>query len=231
MIFYKLYLLIGLLETTLEFINFSPGVYATKPLLMPLLALAFWHENIKKKPFKVVLLAALFFSWIGDVALLHQSGDSSYFILGLCAFLAAHLLYISAMRKSLGLGNANRLRGVVTLVAVLGLTILLAFYFEREGNAAYEGLVRAAVPIYSVVLGVMVLAAAHQSGADERYAVLLFSGALLFMFSDLVIALRAFSNALAFLSKPTISGIIMTTYILAQFLIIRGMVVLHDRVG
>lgn len=200
-------------------------------MLMPLLALAFWQESIPKHPFKMILLAALFFSWIGDVTLLFQSHSPYYFILGLCAFLTAHVLYIWAMRPGLEYNLANRLRRIVTLFAVLVLTILLVFYFEREGSEAYSGVVRYAVPLYSSVLALMVLAAAHQGSGSERYSILIFSGALLFMFSDLLIALRAFSNALAFLSASITSGIIMATYVLAQFLIIRGMVSYHDKVS
>ena len=231
MIFYKLYLLIGLLEVVIEFLGLSSGVFAVKPMLMPLLALAFWQESIPKHPFKMILLVALFFSWIGDVTLLFQSHSPYYFILGLCAFLTVHVLYIWAMRPGLEYSLANRLRRIVTLFAILVLTILLVFYFEREGNEAYSGVVRYVVPLYSSVLALMVLAAAHQGSGSERYSILIFSGALLFMFSDLFIALRAFSNALAFLSASITSGIIMATYILAQFLIIRGMVSYHDRVG
>lgn len=231
MIFYKLYLLIGLLEVVIEFLGLSSGVFAVKPMLMPLLALAFWQESIPKHPFKMILLVALFFSWIGDVTLLFQSHSPYYFILGLCAFLTVHVLYIWAMRPGLEYSLANRLRRIVTLFAILVLTILLVFYFEREGNEAYSGVVRYAVPLYSSVLALMVLAAAHQGSGSERYSILIFSGALLFMFSDLFIALRAFSNALAFLSASITSGIIMATYILAQFLIIRGMVSYHHRVG
>ena len=231
MIFYKLYLLIGLLEVVIEFLGLSSGVFAVKPMLMPLLALAFWQESIPKHPFKMILLAALFFSWIGDVTLLFQSHSPYYFILGLCAFLTVHVLYIWAMRPGLEYSLANRLRRIVTLFAILVLTILLVFYFEREGNEAYSGVVRYVVPLYSSVLALMVLAAAHQGSGSERYSILIFSGALLFMFSDLFIALRAFSNALAFLSASITSGIIMATYILAQFLIIRGMVSYHHRVG
>ena len=231
MIFYKLYLLIGLLEVVIEFLGLSSGVFAVKPMLMPLLALAFWQESIPKHPFKMILLVALFFSWIGDVTLLFQSHSPYYFILGLCAFLTVHVLYIWAMRPGLEYSLANRLRRIVTLFAILVLTILLVFYFEHEGNEAYSGVVRYAVPLYSSVLALMVLAAAHQGSGSERYSILIFSGALLFMFSDLFIALRAFSNALAFLSASITSGIIMATYILAQFLIIRGMVSYHHRVG
>ena len=215
----------------IEFLGLSSGVFAVKPMLMPLLALAFWQESIPKHPFKMILLVALFFSWIGDVTLLFQSHSPYYFILGLCAFLTVHVLYIWAMRPGLEYSLANRLRRIVTLFAILVLTILLVFYFEREGNEAYSGVVRYAVPLYSSVLALMVLAAAHQGSGSERYSILIFSGALLFMFSDLFIALRAFSNALAFLSASITSGIIMATYILAQFLIIRGMVSYHHRVG
>ncbi|HAB89030.1 MAG TPA: hypothetical protein DCF84_00750 [Bacteroidetes bacterium] len=231
MIFYKLYLLIGLLEVMLEFLEVPSGVFVVKPMLMPLLALAFWQENTPKHPFKLVLFAALVFSWIGDVVLLFQLDSPFCFILGLCAFLTAHLLYIWAMSPGLEFSADNRLRRIVTFVAVLVLTILLVFYFEKEGNRAYSGIVRFAVPLYSLVLALMVLAAAHQGSGGERHSILLFSGALFFMFSDLLIALGAFSNALAFLSTSITSGIIMATYILSQFLIIRGMMAHHDRIS
>ena len=228
MIFYKLYLLVGLLEVTLEFLGISPGVTLTKPLLMPLLAVALWREHTANKVTLNVLLAALFFSWLGDVALLFQSEHATYFVLGLCAFLLAHVLYISAMRLGFESSGANLRRRIVTLIAVASLIVLVVIYFEREGNALYTGVLRFAVPLYALVLGMMVVVAACQGRGNERHAVLIFSGALLFMFSDLTIALGAFSGALDFFSESTRSGVIMATYILAQFLIIRGMVAQYN---
>ena len=69
--------------------------YATKPLLMPLLVIyfvsvvKFFVSSLKKW-----MILALAFSWLGDVLLIFESANSSFFIFGLVAFLIAHMLYI-----------------------------------------------------------------------------------------------------------------------------------------
>ncbi|MET0393775.1 MAG: lysoplasmalogenase family protein, partial [Chitinophagaceae bacterium] len=40
------------------------------------------------------IVAALFFSWAGDILLLFQEKNSLFFLLGLAAFLLAHIFYI-----------------------------------------------------------------------------------------------------------------------------------------
>ena len=69
--------------------------FIAKPLLMILLGAYFISQtrNIKS-PLKKWILIALFFSWAGDVVLMFQESKSIFFMLGLVAFLFAHIFYI-----------------------------------------------------------------------------------------------------------------------------------------
>lgn len=223
MIFYKLYLLLGLLEVTLEYLEIQRGVLLIKPLLMPMLFFAVKCDNGFGLTTQRLVLFALFFSWIGDVLLMFESTHQIFFILGLLGFLGAHLLYIASLRADIDRYHLKSFKGVFGVVLMLGLLVLLTTYFEAKGNANYQGLLRLAVPIYSIVLGSLVVCSANQKTSSNTGGVLLFSGALLFMLSDMLIALGAFSSSINFMGVGFRSALIMFTYILAQFLIVRGL--------
>lgn len=73
----------------------SPEILAwyAKPLLMPILFGAVWlYSGMSNQK---LLLAALVFSWLGDVALMFLYISPHFFIAGLLAFLIAHILYIN----------------------------------------------------------------------------------------------------------------------------------------
>ncbi len=66
----------------------------SKPLLMPLLIGWLLYSGIRNVTKRNWIILALFFSWLGDVLLMFQEKDALFFILGLSAFLIAHLFYI-----------------------------------------------------------------------------------------------------------------------------------------
>jgi uncharacterized membrane protein YhhN len=69
--------------------------YISKPMIVASLALYFVSQtNEIVGGLKKWILAALLFSWIGDVLLLFQPRGSIFFLLGLSAFLLAHIFYI-----------------------------------------------------------------------------------------------------------------------------------------
>src|SRR5688500_5839817 len=74
--------------------------YISKPLLMPLLAIYF-ITSVSGIPsyLKTWVIAALFFSWAGDVLLMFEEKDKLFFMLGLSAFLFAHIFYIMLFHK------------------------------------------------------------------------------------------------------------------------------------
>src|SRR6185436_16619471 len=69
--------------------------YVSKPLLMPLLIVCFIAsaKPISSSLVRFIILA-LVFSWLGDVLLMFESINKNFFILGLIAFLIAHIFYI-----------------------------------------------------------------------------------------------------------------------------------------
>ncbi|HLO82440.1 MAG TPA: lysoplasmalogenase family protein, partial [Chitinophagaceae bacterium] len=72
----------------------NPNRVFSKPLLMPVLIWAYIGEQDNKTMFSRLIIAALFFSWLGDIFLMFDHIDSLYFILGLSCFLTTHILYI-----------------------------------------------------------------------------------------------------------------------------------------
>ncbi len=61
---------------------------------MPLLFLYFLSTLKSTAGSNRSIIAALLFSWVGDIFLLFDSQNSLYFIFGLSAFLIAHVFYI-----------------------------------------------------------------------------------------------------------------------------------------
>ena len=70
------------------------------------------------------------------------------FFVGSCTVYVSHEVTESS--------GANLRRRIVTLIVVASLIVLVVIYFEREGNALYTGVLRFAVPLYALVLGMMV---------------------------------------------------------------------------
>jgi len=66
-------------------------VFYLKPLLLLPLIAVFISTSFKNK---IILFIALVFSWLGDILLLFVFKDAIYFMLGLVAFLTAHIFYI-----------------------------------------------------------------------------------------------------------------------------------------
>ena len=68
--------------------------WATKPLLMPVLAAWVWRVRPDAKG----VIAALLLSAAGDIALLN-GGDTIWFIAGMVLFLGAHACYIATFLR------------------------------------------------------------------------------------------------------------------------------------
>lgn len=181
----------------------------TKPLLMILLGGYFIAlvGGVNTK-LKVFLLIALVGSWFGDTFLMLQGTNPSFFIFGLGSFLLAHIAYILAFAK---FDAALPTSGVIiTSVLFFGYSILLSYVL-------WSGLGEMKIPVilYAFVLTMMGIYGVIK---NLRISNLVVIGAILFILSDSMIAYDKFVepfNSSRFL--------IMSTYISAQFLIIRGM--------
>ena len=209
-----LYALLCIIEIATEYFQTDMLRYIVKPTLMIMLAFYFYLES---KPdissFAKKILAALVFSWGGDVFLMFQG----YFLPGLISFLIAHVFYILAFTENVHRASERRSTMNIILLALPFLffsTVLFSFLLPNLGEMMIP------VGVYTSVITVMGISAAIRpnSVGKESYALVL-SGAVIFMLSDSTIALNKFIyNG----ELPYARVVIMVTYLLAQYLIVQG---------
>ncbi|XP_068929113.1 lysoplasmalogenase TMEM86A isoform X1 [Petaurus breviceps papuanus] len=162
------------------------------------------------------IFAGLVFSAVGDAFLIWQ--DQGYFVHGLLMFAVTHILYASAF----GMQPLALQRGLVILV-LSGLCYALLYpylsgpYIYLVG--AYEALI--------AFMGWRAMAGLRLVGAHWRWTELAAgSGALLFIISDLTIAINKFCFPV-----PYSRAVIMATYYAAQMLIALSVVESRDLGG
>lgn len=187
-----------------------------KLLLMPVLLIYYVVES--KPSVSWLVMAALFLSFLGDAFLL-QTGEH-YFMLGLGSFLVAHVFYIVAYLRHRS-ENTSDLQGIQKIryslpVVLCGSGLLMILY-------PHLGKLLVPVILYALVLIIMVLNALFRLGRTSTVSFLLvFIGACLFMTSDSLLAINKFVSPLAN------NGLwIMLTYIVAQYLIVEGLIRHH----
>jgi len=195
----------------------------SKSVLMPLLILyAFTRFAEKKSGLFIMLIISLVFSWLGDLFLLFDTGESSFFIFGLLSFLLAHIAYIFIYRKAkypnteLALLPTQQMRYLFILV--LAGSAVIYVLFPHLGDLALP------VIVYAGALTYMAIAALYRYGRTTGSSfALVFIGAMLFMLSDSMLAVNKFVGAFSY------AGFwVMATYAGAQLLIVEGLAVHAD---
>jgi len=153
--------------------------YLFKPLTMVLILLIPILGQSGFSIYKILILGGLFFSLLGDVFLM-LPGDR--FLEGLVAFLIGHLFYIAGF-----LIDQGTLIWWTVLPLIL-LASLMSWYLKDD-----LGKMRIPTYAYVGVISVMVwLAWSRWYSAGQFEQFLAFCGAVLFMISDLILALNRF---------------------------------------
>ncbi|XP_075404526.1 lysoplasmalogenase TMEM86A [Tenrec ecaudatus] len=159
---------------------------------------------LQTHPSATRIFVGLIFSAVGDAFLIWQ--DQGYFVHGLLMFAVTHMFYASAF----GMKPLDLRKGLV--IAVLSGSSYALLYPCLSGAFTY--LVGVYVAIISF-MGWRALAGLQLIGAAWRWTKLAAgSGALLFILSDMTIALNKFCFPV-----PHSRAIIMSTYYAAQMLI------------
>ena len=191
--------------------------YACKPLLLAVLS-AWFYLNSRRHGdrFTVLVQGALFFSWLGDVALMFVHRDGFFFLVGLGCFLLAQLCYGFAFAQNIG--ETGGLEGLPT-AALFALGIgAYAFFFGWDLMPAVDEGMQLPVTAYMVAITSMgMLAAFRWQRTWPRSFWLVFIGALLFMASDSVLAWDRFRTPLSWASLG-----VMLPYAAGQLLIAAG---------
>ena len=193
--------------------QFSLLAACTKPLL--LLSLIAWFAKSTSPitgNFKHMILAALCLSLAGDVWLIFEKNNPSFFIFGLICFLTAHVFYAFAF---------NRVRSNNAVVLKWWLAIFVAaFYFCLIYILfAYLGDMKIPVLIYGAVISIMLFIAGHLFFVKKYGLIFIVAGALLFITSDSLLAINKFYSP--FINASTY---IMLTYAFAQYYIVKGII-------
>jgi uncharacterized membrane protein YhhN len=208
------------LATALFFIAAVTDIYAiitgnetletyAKPMLLTLLAVVYL-VSANKPVFWYVL--GMFFCFVGDVLLMFKGAD--FFMYGLAAFLLGHIVYIKItvgfLPKDL---TVKMITSAFPFVVFFGVLIYLI----------YPNLGEMLLPVlaYGVTISTFgSVAFLNYRGEKSTENLWLFIGAIIFILSDSLIALNKFYE------PNELYGVtIMITYILAQFLICKAMIV------
>ncbi len=186
--------------------------FFSKPLIMVALMIHVWVKNRgMQSVFIKLLMSALFFSWLGDVLLQLETFSESFFLIGLSAFLIAHLFYIVLFNKIFK-KEKGMFRFFLIIPALLYYAALILFLLPTLGG------MKAPVLVYGLVITTMLIVATHiYSRTNSENGLYIAAGAMLFVISDSILAINKFHTSFMYAGV-----IIMFTYGLAQYYIVKG---------
>lgn len=202
-------IIVGLEIVSAQIPSLSAANYIAKPAIVSSLLIYFLSYS-SPKPFKIWVILALVFSFIGDVLLLFADGNELFFLFGLIAFLLAHLVYIKIF-------SFNQNKGLNLWPVLIGFILYGTLLFLMLKN--HLGQLLVAVAVYMLVILSMGISAYRRKGAVTLESFrLVFTGALLFMASDSILAINKFYSTI-----PYNRFLIMVTYAFAQYFIVIGL--------
>jgi uncharacterized membrane protein YhhN len=203
-IFLKLFYVDALLELAIPLFlpDFAEARLVTKPLLLILLMGHIAMENPKPALFFTAVFALL-----GDVFLMLPD-SALYFQLGLGSFLIMQLSYIRLFAKQASEEAWVPAHARKPLAGV----IIYVFSFLAFLNPHLVSGMKIPVTLYAFALGAMLYFAVRLRNQQIVW------GAFLFVVSDSVLAFGKF-----YYSFPGISSVVMSTYIVAQLLLISAL--------
>ncbi len=211
------YLVVLIVHLAAGVLGWEETLFITKPMLLSILLLYVLTYVLRFRAgvFGYVVCAALFFSLLGDVFLMFQQWDNTYFILGLSAFLLAHVLYTYAFTRTYIANHEIALLKKYgwVMVAVVG----YGFYFFNLIKDHLHDMI-GPVMVYTMAIIVMLLIALNRfKKVNDRSFWYTAVGAILFVASDSILAWNKFVNELDYSHVS-----IMLTYGLAQLGIALG---------
>jgi uncharacterized membrane protein YhhN len=188
--------------------------YAVKPLITVSLMIFYFYQTRLKGRFSKRIFSGLLFGLFGDTFLMFVHVDNNFFIFGLIAFLIGHLCYISAFYLDYKWKPSIEKKSTWIALIIFGIFCFAFYLYLRP----YLGAMKIPVLVYAFVISLMGIMAVNRKGRVNSISFnLIFCGAIFFLISDSVLAYNKF--VLPFSSAGIV---IMTTYMLAQYLITIG---------
>ena len=195
----------------------------SKPFLVPLIIALYILPSIlgrgflsTSRGFITTLVIGLALGWLGDVLLMKQE----LFILGLLSFLAGHIFYIITFAREIWLFGTSWL----LLLVIVPYILVILFVKKKLLPFLPDKKLAPAIVIYLLVIITMsVCAFLRFSTRSFLPAFVTFTGSVLFIVSDMVLAFHTFKKD----RGRGEAAFIMITYIPAQFLIMLGTVLMR----
>lgn len=213
---FKIYIIISIVFITAQLSQYTILENISKPLLMLSLMFGFaFHRKWRFRSLDYTMLAALFFSLLGD-AFLMPLFDS--FMAGLVSFLIAHICYIYLFTRDIQ--KPIQLSYSKVALGILGLTIfmiLLGLIYNSLIPQNAPVLFLIAIGLYATVLLGMYLTALFRRKEAKSSYLFTFIGAAFFLISDSFLAINKFVIPL-----PYSTLWVIPSYSLAQALILYG---------
>lgn len=192
-------------------------VFICKPLMMVVLSSWFYFNSRRYGDrFTLLIQAGLFFSLLGDMALMLDHVDQFYFLIGLGAFLLAQLCYTIGFAQNVA--DAGSSPGLLIALFMSAIIITYGVIFGVDLLEHVDEAVLVPVGIYAVAITLMGVAAALRFGRTYLPSfILVMAGAALFITSDSILATHRFVRVVGHASWS-----VLLTYAVAQYLIAFG---------
>lgn len=193
------------------------AMYIFKPLIMIWIGGYFlFHAKSIDRDIVKLALAAFLFSWLGDIFLMFTDKGEVFFSSGIFAFLISQVFYIILFLKTINLSGKKPFLRKHPFWLIAYIAYGLLFIILLYGNL--NTVLRIAIFIYiGAILGMSAMALNRLGNGHPVSFTLVFTGSLFFVLSDSLIAIDKFLY-----SFDHARAIILFTYILAQYLIMRG---------
>jgi uncharacterized membrane protein YhhN len=203
-----IFVLVSVLDIIGIILKVSSLIFVFKPLILLSLLFLYIISVIAINKWYVM---ALLFSFLGDVFLLFEG--ALFFIVGLGSFLIAHILFIKIVLGWLHKSSLNNkiVAFIPFLITFSGLIYVLKDFLNE---------LLIPVIIYGVTISIFgAISLLNYLNSKTTKGLWMFLGALVFISSDSILAINKF-----YISKEILGILVMVTYIVAQYLIYRSMI-------
>lgn len=213
-VFLAVFLISAVIHLYASYKSDKPLRNKSKPFL--LLSLLGWYICCAENP-QTIVIAAILTSWLGDVLLIPKG--TKWFATGGVSFAVSHLCFMLAYRPNINFA-AIPLWAIILIAAVYFVAVILVFKGLKPHLPKplfYPMLV------YLLINGSMNSFALFQLlSVTNAATVITFIGAVLFFVSDSTLFYTRFKKDTIFKNH----FVVMLTYIIAEFLIVQGLIML-----
>ncbi|MEY4052487.1 MAG: lysoplasmalogenase [Chitinophagia bacterium] len=188
----------------------------SKAIFLPSLMMYLYVQpNVSNKPGKNLVMMGLCGSFLGDVFLISKS----LFIPGMIAFMMTHIINISFFNKINGFNQPKSNLLKTTTIILVGFCVFI--YFQLSGGM---GKLIYPILVYMILICSAALMAVHVASNKGTKIIannFWIPGMFFFLTSDSILAFNKFNWSI---NDPieNIGLVIMITYGLAQFLLVKG---------